>query len=295
MTIASAVARVEVVAPFLVALLAPIPVQAAPFDLSDVTLTAFASFSSQQVPEITASDLKTAPSDQPFLEAQVLIKQNLPFPNVPNSQNSGFASSAATISGSFGVGVNGFSFEQSLPPNNYLAAGTWAQSITNHTARTIGTTVEFVIPAPTIRFAGNIVETVRFDYGMHTLRDPGSGVLEALATTDAGGSLVPRFEEFDGSFRFSLAPVDLLDSSIVVGPGETLEFGYDYFATASTGFGEIGVFAAIGDPFDLSAGGSFSLRPFVPGIPEPGTLPCIALGLALVGVARLRRGWNARQ
>ena len=40
-----------------------------------------------------------------------------------------------------------------------------------------------------------------------------------------------------------------------VGPGESLEFGYDYFATASTGFGETAVFAAIGDPFDLTAGG----------------------------------------
>jgi hypothetical protein len=33
-----------------------------------------------------------------------------------------------------------------------------------------------------------------------------------------------------------------------VGPGEGLEFGYDYFATASTGFGETAVFAAIAIP-----------------------------------------------
>jgi hypothetical protein len=38
-------------------------------------------------------------------------------------------------------------------------------------------------------------------------------------------------------------------------PGESLEFGYDYFATASTGFGETAVFAAIGDPFNLTTGG----------------------------------------
>ena len=43
-------------------------------------------------------------------------------------------------------------------------------------------------------------------------------------------------------------------------PGESLEFGYDYFATASTCFGETAVFAAIGDPFDLTTGGRFDVR-----------------------------------
>ena len=89
---------------------------------------------------------------------------------------------------------------------------------------------------------------------MHTLRAPIVGVLLADPTDDALGAL-SRFDEPDGSFGFRLLPVTKDFSFGSVGPGESLEFGYDYFATASTGFGETAVFAAIGDPFDLTAGG----------------------------------------
>jgi len=68
---------------------------------------------------------------------------------------------------------------------------------------------------------------------------------------------------------------------------------------ARTGFGETGIFAAIGDPFNLSgAGGSFTLRvgdPAGPGtgsggsIPEPGTLALLGLSLFLISVPA-RRG-----
>ena len=82
----------------------------------------------------------------------------------------------------------------------------------------------------------------------------------------------------------------------VFGPGESLEFGYDYFATASTGFGETAVFAAIGDPFDLTAGGGhFEFQvggaPAPTPVPEPGTLALLGIGLmVMLGVsARYRR------
>ena len=121
------------------------------------------------------------------------------------------------------------------------------------------------------------METVLFDYGMHTLRAPIVGVLLADPTDDALGNL-SRFDEPDGSFGFRLLPV-LKDFSYgAVRPGESLEFGYDYFATASTGFGETAVFAAIGDPFDLTTSGSFSVQ--VSSIPEPGTLTLLGIGLA---------------
>ena len=289
-----------------------------------MTITARATFSSQRVtPEKSDFDIKTVPPDQLLQAAQALVIEGLPFPNQPNSQNAGFASSAVTAGGVFGVGVNGFHFENSLPPNRYFASGRWTQTLTNDSTVTQVSSATISVPAPTIRFFGvgnsfppganpdldatasvdirmttklthadgSVVETVLFDYGMHTLRAPIVGVLLAVPTDDALGNL-SRFDEPDGSFGFRLLPV-LKDFSYgAVRPGESLEFGYDYFATASTGFGETAVFAAIGDPFDLTTSGSFSVQfdDDVPGtaVPEPGSLTLMTLGLASVGFIRRR-------
>lgn len=97
-----------------------------------------------------------------------------------------------------------------------------------------------------------------------------------------------RFDEADGSFGFKLPDLNLREFSFgTFGPGESLEVGYDYFATASTGFGETGVFAAIGDPFNLTVDGGFNLEvvgaalPPDPGsgVPPPGSLALVMLGL----------------
>jgi hypothetical protein len=99
----------------LIGVLAPVSVHA-DFVLSDVGLTARATFSSQRVtPEKSDFDTKTVPPDQLLQAAQALVIDGLPFPNQPNSQNAGFACSAATVGGVFGVGVNGFHFENSFP------------------------------------------------------------------------------------------------------------------------------------------------------------------------------------
>ena len=79
-----------------------------------------------------------------------------------------------------------------------------------------------------------------------------------------------------------------------VGPGESLEFGYDYFATASTGFGETAVFAAIGDPFNLTTGGGrvevqVGDAPPPNPVPEPGSLTMFGIGLAVLWAAATRR------
>ena len=319
----------------LIATLAPMSALAGVVEISDVTITADANFSSQRVPVTkNDSDSTTAPPDQTFLTTHALVKEGLPFPNVPNSQNSGFASSAGSVGGLFGVGVNGFHFENSLPPNAYSAVGTWTQSVTNNSTDSQEVTINLSVPAPTIRLFGvgnsfplgadpdldaaanvdirlttklthadgSVVDTIFFDYGMRIVREPTANVLLIDPTDDAEGE-VTRFEEFDGSFGFRLLPSVFTDFSFgIVAPGESLEFGYDYFATASTGFGETGVFAAIGDPFDLTtSGGSFSFQVDgsqpgpgpAPGIPAPGTLVLVALGLTSLGIMR-RPAVNAR-
>jgi len=316
--------RISQAALLLIAGFAPVSVSADSIELSDVRITARATFSSQRVPEISDFAVKVAPADQLLQAAQALVIEGLPFPNQPNSQNAGFASSAGVVGGIFGVGVNGLHFQNSLPPNRYFASGTWSQTLTNNSAVTQVSSGAISVPAPTIRFFGvgnsfppgadpdldasaavnirltsklthadgSVEETVHFAYGMHTLRAPIVGVLLADPTDDALGAL-SRFDEPDGSFGFRLLPVVRGFSFSSVGPGESLEFGYDYFATASTGFGETGVFAAIGDPFNLTTGGGsfeFQVGDALPNsVPEPGSLTTFGIGLTVLCLFALRR------
>src|SRR5687767_1267682 len=109
----------------LVAALAPAPASADLIDFSDVEITAFGGFSTQSQPATTASDIKSAPFGS-LTNVQVLILAEgvlgVPFPNIPTSQAVPFASSAAVANGLFGVGVNGFFFRNSLPPNELVAS-----------------------------------------------------------------------------------------------------------------------------------------------------------------------------
>ena len=146
--------RISQAALLLFASFAPVSVSADSIELSDVRISARASFSSQQVPEKSDFDVKVAPPDQLLQAAQALVIDGLPFPNQPNSQNAGFASSTAVVGGLFGVGVNGFHFQNSLPPNRYFASGTWTQTLTNNSALTQVSTGTISVPAPTIRFFG---------------------------------------------------------------------------------------------------------------------------------------------
>ena len=146
--------RISQAALLLTAGFAPVSVSAGTIELSDVRITARATFSSQRVPEISDFDVKVAPPDQLLQAAQALVIEGLPFPNQPNSQNAGFASSAGVVGGVFGVGVNGLHFQNSLPPNRYFASGTWSQTLTNNSAITQVSTGTISVPAPTIRFFG---------------------------------------------------------------------------------------------------------------------------------------------
>jgi hypothetical protein len=253
----------------LMASFAPVSVSAGTIELSDVRISARATFSAQRVPEISDFDVKVAPADQLLQAAQALVIEGLPFPNVPNSQNAGFASSAGVVGGVFGVGVNGLHFQNSLPPNRYFASGTWSQTLTNNSDVTQVSTGAISVPAPTIRFFGvgnsfppgadpdldasaavnirltsklthangSVVDTVHFEYGMHTLRAPIVGVTPGRPDRRALGAL-SRFDEPDGSFGFRCCLWSGVSRSPVSARARVWSFGYDYFATASTGFGE---------------------------------------------------------
>lgn len=308
----------------LIAALAPLSASAALIDFSDVEITAFASFDTQLQPQTTAFDSKVAPRGPTKVE--VLVPAGIPFPNLPNSVGSGFASSAGDANGIFGVGVSGFFFQNSLPPHALQASGTNTQTITNNSNVALPFVMDFFIPAPTFQFFGNIgdffppgvdpardatarlstriltkvthpdgtiVEDVRLDYGMTLFRDPDTGVLGVIASPDAGklaASLI-KFDELDGSFGFQLSALGIDDFALGdIGPGDILELSFDYFASASTGFGETGIFAAIGDPFDLTLGGGrFEVEVAAAPIPEPATWTLLAAGLLVVGfVGRAR-------
>ena len=308
----------------LIAALTPVSVSAE-LIFSDVEYTAFTSATTQLLPEVTDFDSKTVPIFSPA-SVQALSQPtvfSMGFPNIPNSVGSAFASAAQLTLGLSvltGVGVNGFFFENSLPPNALVASTTFSQTLTNNsTTETRFPIAGFFVPTPTMQFFGvgnffppgvdpardafasvearaitkithpngSIVENIVFDYGMRTLRSPppglpGSGVFMVVPLSPQSVGIT-RFDAPDGSFGFRLPELSV-GINLELGPGDIMEVSFDYFATASTGFGETGIFAAIGDPFNLSTGGGrFDLQVGDPGpgvpVPEPATWTLLASGL----------------
>lgn len=324
--------RLFFTAGLLCVVLIPVDGRADDFVLSDVTMTAFSSFVSQRVPKVTDAETKVAPRSEILTAAQTLVTAGQPYPNQPNSVGSGFASSTATAAGVFGVGVNGFFLQNSLPPNVFEASGTWTQTLTNTSTQTLPTSATFIIPAPEIHFfgvgnsfpaganpdldasatvqiklistltrvSGTKDEVVHFDYGMRAERDRNSGLLLASPFADAVGQIT-RADDFDGGFGFFLPLLTAVDFAFrEVGPGESLEFGYEYLATSSTGFGETAVLAAIGDPFNLTAGGGrFEIKvgdglppttpPTPTTVPEPASLTLLGAGCIALRTLLARR------
>ena len=311
--------RISSAAWLLIAALAPVSLSADRIDVSDFKLFTFASFTTQRQPDSQVSDTKFGPSGSSTQAEVLLLADGIPFPNVPTGQTQAFASSAANANGEVGVGVN---FGELVVPGNLVAEASIGQSITNNSASTVGMTVDFFIPAPTIRFNfgpenlpggvlepratasavmtlftnlihpdGSVVQTTHLDYGIQSFRTPLTGEISALPTSpDAVG--LTRFTEPD-SFGFRLPEFEGNDFRLPdIAPGDTLEIFYRFDADAGTVFGETGVFAAIGDPFNLNAsGGRFELQvgDALPpsAVPEPGTWAMLGLGLI---VLRLRFG-----
>jgi hypothetical protein len=232
-----------------------------------------------------------------------------------------------------GVGANGFFLRNSLPPNHLSATALMFQSITNDSSTvTESVRASFFIPAPTLRFFGvgdffpagadpardafgvaqaRLLTTLRradglssvsdtiLEYGLQTVRDIdplNPGKFSAIALSPEDSVDLVRFDEPDGSIVFRLPALGVNLALPDIGPGEILDLAYVFQAGASTGFGETGIFAAVGDPFDLTANGArFELQignvvnPPVPGVSEPNTFAVLGLGLAMLGMSARRR------
>jgi hypothetical protein len=306
-------------APMVIALLAPFAASADDVDRSDVSLKAVSAYSNASRPEVVVSDSKTVPPSS-LLEARALVHGD-GVAMQPSSQTKAFASSGVDAGGHIGVGINGFFFGQSVPPHHLTALGHYSQTVTNTAAAGTAPVQAFVdtfIPAPTIRLIGvgnffppgrdprldvtaqvdaqiftaithadgSVVLNTVLEYGMRVARKGGSGSsgkLEAELFHDAHAfSLTQNIDEPNGFFEFQLNALQLVSFFVAeIAPGDGLEFDYSFSASADTGFGETGVFAAIGDPFDLSTGGgSLAIHFDTPAsVPEPGTWALLAIGL----------------
>ncbi|MBP1806084.1 hypothetical protein [Rubellimicrobium aerolatum] len=259
---------------------------------------------------------------------EALAPAALPFPGVPNSVGTGFASAAGDALGNFGVGVNTFSFTGADPAFQAFAFGSYTETILNDTPDTITLGTSFFIPAPEIRFAGQIgdflppgaearditaevsariftsltradgslQDDLVFDYGMIVGRDPATGELGTVTLSPDAEGLEIEEGVFSTSFRFTLDEQDVvLPSVATLAPGDSVTIDFQYFAEGSNGFGETGYVAAIGDPFALSSSGRFlieqtdGLTP--PPTPAPVPLPASLplLALALAGLGLAAR------
>ena len=297
---------------FLSAALAPLSVPAADLEFSAVDLSTFSGFTTQLQPAKSDSDFQTAPFQSTGVVAakSLVLAGSIPFPNLPSSQTQGFASASVNNFGFIGVGVSGFFFPNALPKNALTAEASGTLSVFNDSTESQKLLVNFLIPPPTFQFFGigdsvppNLARDVAavvsarmlstithadgsiepqhtaLDYGMTLFRDRVVGTLFPIPTADA--SKLTRFDAPDGSFGFQLEPLVLTDFFIAeFAPGDTIEFTFDYLASASTGFGETGIFAAIGDPLDLATGGGhFDIRVVATAVPEPTTWMLLAIGL----------------
>ncbi len=320
----------------LTAALAPFPVSAA-LIFSDMDFVADTRATTQLLPPVEDTDSELVPNEGAGAVnalTRAIGARPAPFPNLPNSVGSAFASATLlTLGGGSilsGVGANGFFLQNSLPPNDLVAFALIHQTITNDsTTDTESVLANFFIPAPTMQFFGignsfpagadplldasGFVQAllvadlkradgssggreVILDYGMETSRGP-TGVFSAFPLSSDSVGLT-RFDEPDGSFGFRLPALTVQDLALTdIGPGESLDVFYQFKANAQTGFGETGIFAAIGDPFDLSGSGvRFDLQVAdadapdpVPGIPAPNTVAVLGLGLVLLSMSARRR------
>jgi hypothetical protein len=108
-------------------------------------------------------------------------------------------------------------------------------------------------------------------------------------TPNAAGLLTELFMPAQSSFGYAIEGFSGQVALPDIAPYGELTVYYDMLARVH-GHAEGGGWAAIGDPFDLLAGGGIALLPRTPNqVPEPAVAPLLALGVALLALHRGRR------
>lgn len=313
----------------------PLPLAAATVEVSDLKLEAFTTLAfAGEAAFRTDSDSVSVPFGDTNGEVEALVRAGggfLPggaFPDIPNTVGESFISAAGDARGNFAVGVRGEFGGGFDPPIVLSALATGVLSFTNDTGIDIRPTIDFLIPAPTLRFfnagrqftpgaeardprasaVARIFTNTRhadgtsdndlvFEYGLETFRDPFDGEFKAIAL--GAQAPFPRTDFGFLDFGFQIPELSVDDFALgTVADGDTFSVTLAYTALGSTGFAETALFAAIGDPFNLDAGGGrFELGdvgvgpppPAPSPVPLPAGPPLLAAGLAALGCARLFR------
>lgn len=310
------------------AALTPAPAWAGPVTLLSREVSVFVETQPSFGPPVTDERSLTGSGSTPLT-----VEAFLPRPSTvdnPFRPPPGFLSAQANPSG-LGAGVNSVfvaGTSRLNPPNVLIARALETQTFRNDTASTTGVIGTFTIPSPTVTllFGGVTLDpadpkkprgtafaeittsltdvngvrtgTVLFTYGVDTFYDPLTAELLSIPVGSAPGAVQTTGPNGQVIFTVAEATNQLLALG-VVGPGETLAVTGRYLTQVSSGFGETGASAFVGDPNNLSASsarftlatddGTPPVNPSPTPVPAPAGWPVLAAGLAVLGAVRRLR------
>jgi hypothetical protein len=285
-------------------------------DFSTVNLRVFSAFG----PDRNGRDVEVSPTAPQVLE--VLSEPGLAvrFPFSPSALPGAFASAAMSANRAGGVGISGFVFRR---PEAFADA-TYKQTIfnLNDDAETGLLLMQLDIPnieaavfvgrsiieGPTAAAGASLLINL-FDAEGNKLRQQtlfDYAVLVAITQNEAQTSVTPDLQKERGSSEvvflnttgelqgLRYEPFSVTQFLPSIPPGGRMDLEYSLNARGSTETPEVGYQAFVGDPFDISAGGGFEIRPAdVTVVPEPGyglLIPGAIVAMLLARRLHLRRG-----